>query len=420
MLTWLLPLLAVVAIAAGYAAYRGWMQRSVREPGHATEPRLQTEPGEPPDAPGDQPLVPSHRRLAVFDTPRGPGAQDRRRCSRTFRTSKRKTARLATDTRQLERHGLPCWNGEQDVADALGIPVGKLRAFAQHRRIERRPHYVAFPIAKKGGGTRLVHAPKRQLKEVQRHLLRLLIGKLPVHTAAHAFHKGRSIKTGAAAHVGKRVVLALDIREFFPSLTFVRVRGYLIAMGYGYEVATTLAVLCTESERQPVEIDGGLVHVAVSPRRLPQGAPTSPGLANAICLRLDRRLSGLARAHGFAYTRYADDLTFSGDDDGAVGKLRSGVMSVIRQEGFEPHPDKTRVMRKGQRQRVTGVTVNDTLGLSRQERRKIRAAIHQACSGPDPDPARVRQLQGHLAHVRMLHPGQAASLERGWRFDFRG
>ncbi len=384
--------------------------------------------------PEGAPLREHHRRKVLYDPRLLPKAgkrerrrdrerlfdarSARRRFSLTMRSKDRRLSLLVADEEQLRRYGLPLFRDEADLAEALGIGVGQLRHLSMHRVAERTPHYVTFAIRKRSGGARLIHAPKRRLKAVQRKLLELLVDKLPVHDAAHGFRHDRSIRTCAEPHVGKRVVLKLDVREFFPSITFARVRGYLVAMGYGYEVATTIACLCTEAERQPVEIFvGALVHVPVGPRRAPQGAPTSPGLSNAICLRLDRRLEGLARAHGFAYTRYADDLTFSGDRPDFVGKLRARAIAVLREEGFEPNEAKTRVMRSGGAQRVTGVTVNAVLGLSRKERRKLRAEIHHATTR-GAEPARIAQLEGRIAYVHMLNPAQADALRRkaaAWR-----
>lgn len=349
-----------------------------------------------------------HRnRKKLFDR-----ASARRRFSLTMRSKDRKLSVLAADPEQLERYGLPVWHSEADMATALGLTVGQLRHFSMHRIAERTPHYVTFAVPKRSGGMRLIHAPKRRLKAVQRKLLGLLVDRLPVHDAAHGFRHDRSIRTCAEPHVGKRVILKLDVKDFFPSLTFARIRGYFIAMGYGYSVSATIACLCTEPERQPVEVAGELVHVPVGPRRAPQGAPTSPGLSNALCHRLDRRLAGLARAHGFAYTRYADDLTFSGDRPDMVGKLRARAVAVLRSEGFEPNADKTRVMRKGGAQRVTGVTVNTVLGLSRKERRNLRAAVHHATRAPQLEPAKKSELLGRIAYVRMLNPAQADGLIR--------
>jgi retron-type reverse transcriptase len=158
------------------------------------------------------------------------------------------------------------------------------------------------------------------------------------------------------------------------------------------------------------------VHVPVGPRVCVQGAPTSPGICNAILLRLDRRLAGLARKHGYAYTRYADDLTFSGDDPDKVKLLITIASRIVRDEGFEINRSKTRVLRKGQRQLVTGVVVNQTAGLSRQERRRLRAAIHQMRCSPEPcDTTEQRRLAGKLAYLHMLNAEQAAPLVSEFR-----
>jgi RNA-directed DNA polymerase len=146
-----------------------------------------------------------------------------------------------------------------------------------------------------------------------------------------------------------------------------------------------------------------------------QGAPTSPGICNALLLRLDRRLAGLAKKHTLNYTRYADDLSFSGDlPREAAQKIRLTASRIIEQEGFTVNAAKTRLMGQGTRQSVTGVVVNHTLGLSRQERRKLRATIHRLSRTPETDatgPA-YASLQGKLAYLAMLNPQQADALQK--------
>lgn len=335
----------------------------------------------------------------------------------TLRTRDRRIRDLLPDEEQLARYGLPAWRTEADLAAALGISVGMLRHFSIHRDAEPRPHYVTFTIPKRNGQPRTIMAPKRRLKAVQRKLLELLVDRLPVGPHAHGFRPRRSIRTGAEPHVGKRVVLKLDLRDFFPSVTFARLRGLLIALGYGYPVAATLAVLMTEAERQPVELEDRTVYVPVGPRHCVQGAPTSPGVTNAVCLRLDRRLAGAARKYGWTFTRYADDLTFSGDAAEHAPTIRRLAQRICREEGFQVNAAKTRLLRRGRRQTVTGVVVNDVAGVSRRERRRLRAAIHRlngnaADAQPTLAPA---QMRGKLAFLHMLNPNQAAALERRWQ-----
>jgi len=140
-----------------------------------------------------------------------------------------------------------------------------------------------------------------------------------------------------------------------------------------------------------------------------QGAPTSPGICNAVLMRMDRRLFGFAKSVGFHYTRYADDLTFSGNDRFRVPALISMTGQIVDEEGFSINRRKTQIQGHGRRQQVTGVTVNDEKGLSRQERRRLRAAIHQL--QPD-DPKTRRHLEGKLAYLHMLNPQQALPLQK--------
>jgi retron-type reverse transcriptase len=336
----------------------------------------------------------------------------------SLRTRNRDVMDLATDEAQLQRYGLPVWKTEEDVAAALSLSLGQLRHFSQHRYRETVAHYISFAIPKRSGGERLIHAPKRRLKAVLRTLDRLLVSKLPKSKYAHGFVKGRSIASNAAPHVGKAVVLHFDIKDCFPTIHFGRVRGLLIALGYGYPVAAALAVLMTEAPRQPVAAEGKIYQVPTGPRVCVQGAPTSPGLCNAILMRLDHRLAGLARKHGFAYSRYADDLTFSGSDLAKIAKLIRLVPTIVVSEGFAVNGEKTRILRAGRRQAVTGVVVNKAMGLSRQERRKLRAALHRQRQGSDADTAGERlRFHGKLAYLSMLNRAQATAL--GWRQSAR-
>jgi RNA-directed DNA polymerase len=382
------------------------------------------------------PLKPEHRRLALRDNrllPKLPSDPNQRSWSRSkkikylteresdrlfgpsLRTRNRDVMDLATDGAQLQRYGLPLWNTEEDVAAALSLSVGKLRHMSQHRQRETVPHYITFAIPKRSGGERLIHAPKRRLKTVLRALDRLLVSKLPKSEHAHGFVKCRSVASNAAPHVGKAVVLHFDIKDCFPTIHYGRVRGLLIALGYSYPVAAALAVLMTEAPRQPVAAEGKLYYVPTGPRVCVQGAPTSPGLCNAILLRLDHRLSGLARKHGFAYTRYADDLTFSGNDTTKIARFMKLVPIIVATEGFAVNEEKTRILRAGRRQAVTGVVVNKTMGLSRHERRKLRAALHRqaTAAAATADIGQERRLQGKLAYLFMLNRAQAAAL--GWQ-----
>jgi hypothetical protein len=176
--------------------------------------------------------------------------------SDSLRTCNREIRDLLTDLEQLNRYGLPVWRNEEELAGALDLSVRRLRYFSIHRSRERTCHYVTFAIPKRAGGERLIMAPKRELKKIQRKLLDLLVARLPTSPHAHGFVSKRSVRSNAEPHCGRRVVLQLDLADFFPSVHVGRVCGYLVSMGYGYVVAQTLAVLMTEAQRQRVDTDG--------------------------------------------------------------------------------------------------------------------------------------------------------------------
>lgn len=319
------------------------------------------------------------------------------------------------DEEKLRRFGLPPLRDERAVAAWLGLSLGRLRWFTFDRPADTTWHYSRYLVPKRSGGRRVILAPKRELKALQRRALLDVVGKIPASSAAHGFVPGRSIATNAQPHVGKRVVVRLDLKDFFPSITFPRVRGVFIAHGYSYAVASTLALLCTEYDREPFDRDGKRYYVSVGPRHLVQGAPTSPALANLVAWRLDRRLSGLAAKYQFSYTRYADDLTFSGDRAEAVGGLITSVKRIVANERFTIHDAKTRVARRSRRQFVTGLVVNDQVATPRTLRRRLRAMLHNAQRAAQGDSSAVpkdqlRSARGLIAFVNAVNPDHAAPL----------
>ncbi|WP_164856333.1 reverse transcriptase family protein [Lujinxingia sediminis] len=366
-----------------------------------------------------QPAPPAAKppeQVSICEEPAHPSPEFNRRFTTSLRSADPSQTRRRTRSGRLRQRGLPVWRCDDDVAQALGLSLSELYHFACHRLADPHLHYVRFTIPKRGGEERPILAPKPRLKAIQRDLLELALHQLPVHRAAHAFLPGRSIATHARPHLQREFLLTLDLHNFFGALHVGRVRGFLMAMGYGWEVASTLALLCTEAPRQAVLVHGERLYTPTASRSLPQGAPTSPMLANAIVCRLDRRLSGLARSLGLNYTRYADDLTFSGDDPTRIASVMRLTHQIIAEEGFELATAKTRIQRRGQRQQVTGVVVNQTPGAPRARRRRLRAAIHryaQACSRGEDDPLRRRQLEGELAFIHMLNPAQARALAAG-------
>lgn len=325
--------------------------------------------------------------------------------------------RAATlDAARLQQFGLPVLQTEGALADWLGISLTRLRWFTHDRPAETTWHYVRDVIPKRSGGERVILAPKRELKALQRKVLDGLVSRVPTAGAAHGFVRGRSVVTNAQPHIGKHVVMKLDLKDFFPSITFPRVRGLFIALGYPFAVAATLALLCTEYDREAFNRDGTRYYISIGQRYLVQGAPTSPGLANLIAWRLDRRLSGLADQHRFTYTRYADDLTFSGDQSEAVSHLLATARHVIQDEHFVVNATKTRIANPNTRQIVTGLVVNETLSTPRPLRRRLRAMLHNASKeGLEAQNRAGHQdfrayILGMIAYIQAANPQQAAAL----------
>ncbi|WP_257461698.1 reverse transcriptase family protein [Archangium lipolyticum] len=326
---------------------------------------------------------------------------------------------------RAKANGLPELASAQTLAKALGLSVARLRWFSYHREVDTGTHYRSWEIPKRDGGKRTITSPKKELKEAQRWVLSNVIERLPVHGAAHGFVAGRSIVTNALAHKGADVVVKMDIKDFFPSVTWPRVKGLLRKGGLAENTATLLALMATEAPREVVQFRGKTLYVAKGPRALPQGAPTSPGITNALCLRLDKRLSALSRRLGFAYTRYADDMTFSwrkskAKPEAPVAALVVRVERVLQAEGFRVHPDKTRVMKPGNRQVVTGLVVNEApkgqpgARVPREVVRQLRAALHNREKGkPGKEGETLEQLKGMAAFIHMTDSAKGrAFLER--------
>ena len=292
-------------------------------------------------------------------------------------------SKTASDAELLRGSGLPVLTDAVSLAEAMNIPVGELRFLSFSREVSQTNHYIRFKMPKKTGGERHISAPMPRLKRAQYWILESILNKVLLHEAAHGFVIGKSIVSNATPHLKTGVVINLDVKDFFPTITYPRIKGVFRKIGYSDNVSTILALICTEIPVIETELDGQTWYVADGERHLPQGAPTSPALTNILCRKLDIRLKGLAHTLGFHYTRYADDMTFSSiknetiNGEKHVNLLLKSVKQIITDEGLTVHPDKTKVMRAGSRQEVTGITVNDTPSVSRKKMRQFRAFLHQ-------------------------------------------
>ena len=324
---------------------------------------------------------------------------------------------------------LPALPTSRDLADWLGITTPELDWFADVRGLNSLEgplcHYRYEWVAKRFGA-RLIEMPKARLKEIQRRILRGILDPVPVHRAAHGFRKGHSCLTYVGPHVGRDVVLRMDLRDFFPGIAAARIRSLFATLGYPGTVARLLAGLCTNSVPMRVARPGAsswLEAKRLGVPHLPQGAPTSPALANLCALQLDLRLDALARSLDADYTRYADDLAISGP--GAlrrkIGRVPLLVAAIALEEGFAVNHRKTRVMHGSDRQLLAGIVVNVRPNVRRTEFDRLKAILTNcARHGPATQnrqgaPDFRSHLAGRLAYLESLNPVRAARLDRIFR-----
>jgi S1-C subfamily serine protease len=252
----------------------------------------------------------------------------------------------------------------------LGMPYGKLAAMLYG--VAGSERYVRFEIPKKNGQTRLIQAPNRRLKAIQRQLAVELAAIYSAPSSAHGFVRDRSIITNAGEHLDKRFVFNIDLEDFFGSISSGRVMRLFMSGQFGFDKATA----------------GVLAQICCVDRRLPQGAPTSPIVSNMIARKMDRQLEALARKHRCTYTRYVDDISFSftsrwprlpheilvtGRDTVEVG---DDLARIIRAHGFRVNPEKVRLAGQSARMAVTGITVNVRPNVSRRLVRQVSAMLH--------------------------------------------
>lgn len=285
---------------------------------------------------------------------------------------------------------LPRLETPRDLAIFLDLPLDQLDWYAglppfrPLGSIGTLLHYRFAFHRKSNGQLRLIEAPKPRLKAMQTRILREILDSVPMHPAVHGFVRKRSPVTAAAVHASEALVIAADIEDFFPSIPAGRVYGLFRCLGYAPAVARHLTGLVTTVTLAEVFRDLALnerpafaVRQAFTTPHLPQGAPTSPTLANLVAYRLDVRLAGLARRFGFAYTRYADDLAFSGDTLGVGQRAAfvSALNAIAVDEGFALHPDKTRFMPTAGAQRLLGLSINAHINLPRQVFDRLKAIL---------------------------------------------
>jgi hypothetical protein len=343
-----------------------------------------------------------------------------------------KPARFAPAARFAELD-VPKLVAPGDLAEWLGISPDQLDWLSDSKRqhgltdIPILQHYRYAFAPKKSGPPRLLEIPKPRLMAIQRRILHEILDVVPPHDCAHGFVAGRSCHGAAQIHAGESIVVAADLKSFFLNTRLSRVHATFRSLGYPAVVARLLTGLCSSATPKSVfarlpaanRHDWSTQRTYQSPH-LPQGAPTSPALANLAAWRLDTRLLGLARSFGANYTRYADDLAFSGDAAFAerLKSFLAAVEDIVRDEGFVLNAAKTRVMRRGARQEVTGIVVNDHVNVRRVAYDTLKATLHNCIkNGPAVENrGGVRDFRAHLdgriGWVENVNPSRAKKLRR--------
>ena len=297
-----------------------------------------------------------------------------------------------TSFEKLKRNNLPFFYNIDHLACLTEISPSQLHLFIKNKRLA----YSTFKLPKKRGGFRVINAPSKKMKYVQRWVLDIILYKLDAGEYAHGFLPGRSIFSNASVHVGQELVLGIDIQDFFPTITLNRVSGLFRSMGYNEEISHALGELCTFNWK------------------LPQGAPTSPMISNLIAWHIDIKLAKFCEKRDLHYSRYADDITISGGKD--LPRYKKLIFNRIQEEGFKINLKKVRLHHKGSSQRVTGLVVNDKVTIGRKKKNNLRAIVHNiAKNSPEDenhinDPFFKERIFGHLSLAKMIEPDFANPL----------
>lgn len=260
--------------------------------------------------------------------------------------------------------------------------------------------YSVAQIPKKSGGIRELHIPSVELKYLQRWILDNILSRINVSNYAMGFCKNKSIVDNAKIHVGHTCILNIDIKDFFPSITFKMVFRIFVYYGYTKELSFVFAKLCTYKDE------------------LPQGSPASPCISNIVSLRIDKRLSLIAEKYQACYSRYADDITFSGNY--GIKKLIKITSKVLEEEGFSLNQKKTRMQFSHQRQEVTGLIINDgVVRVNKQYKRDLYKICYYCKKfGVDSHLQKIKcdksfykeHLYGKAYFVNMVEPDEGKKL----------
>ena len=333
---------------------------------------------------------------------------------------------LAHEHRDAKITAVPEIPTSGDLAYWLGLSIGELDWLTDLKRSdsnkpERATHYHYQLVDKIRGGLRLIESPKTVLKQAQRQINTYILRHVPIHPSAHGFRHGRSCLSHAELHCGKSNLFQFDIAHCFHSIDWYPVYKVFLRLEYSATVARCLAFLCTHQFRSSGDIWSRLEEEQrrrLARRHLPQGAPTSPAISNAVMLPLDHRLDRLAKSLGLTYSRYADDLAFSGNEERDWAFLHPLVGSICLQNGFTLNYRKTRVRKSHQKQKITGIVVNQFPNIDRRDYDQLKAILTNCVRyGPesqnrDHHPDFRSHLAGMIGYVSQLNQSRGDKLRQ--------
>jgi len=316
-----------------------------------------------------------------------------------------------------------------ELADWLSLTDSQLDWYANMWRYDSKTqktlnHYQYQLLEKRDGRMRLIEKPKANLKGIQRKIYHEILSSNETHPAAHGFCKNRSCISHASAHVGKQYLLLFDLEECFQSVGWPMVKKFFKRLGYPESVSVHLTALCTHSVRlKPAELKlfTTTQRERLRQRHLPQGAPSSPALANSALHNLDLRLTGLARRLGLDYSRYADDIAMSTNTLRDWRFLEPLIGGICLDEGVTLNYKKTRIKKSHQKQRITGIVVNNKVNVDRKYFDNLKATlINCTRHGLDSQnrtghPHFRAHLQGRITYVKSLNEQRGLKLEKIYR-----
>jgi len=306
-------------------------------------------------------------------------------------------ARILTIASVVKRKTKTTFNvhGAKNIYDLLEVKKEDIEKIVAN--IEN--YYRSYPIKKASGKLRWIDAPQKPLKEYQKKILERLLYQFRAHESAVGFIKHIGVKDGAARHLGNKVVLCIDVQDFFGSLSLFQVYA-----AYGY--------MLTKLSKDKKSFSYGsedlelLVKLSTYKGHVPQGAPTSPALANIICRQMDRELQDIAVKNDLVYTRYADDIAFShARKNFKITKIIEQTKKVMSYYGLKLNSKKTRVLRPHKRMAITGVVINEKLSVAKPVWRNVRAQLHNLSINKDTlSVEEYQKLRGKIEWIGMFRP----------------